>query len=51
MSHFDIGAWAKKKRKLKEKAIDDNRIISQLKQDISDKESTINELKRKARIS
>lgn len=49
-SHFDIGAWAKEKGRLKKDAIAKNETISGLKQDISKREETINELKRKVNL-
>ncbi len=45
--HFDIGTWAKEKKRLTQEAVGKNHTISSLKDDITQKEDKIKDLKRK----
>ena len=45
--HFDIGAWSKEQKRLKQKSLELNDTIAGLNEDISSKEQAIKYLKRK----
>ena len=45
--HFDIGAWAKEQKRLRQTALEQNDAIAGLNEDISSKEQVIKDLKRK----
>ena len=45
--HFDIGAWSKEQKRLKQKSLELNSTIAELNEEISSKEQTVKDLKRK----
>ena len=45
--HFDIGAWSKEQKRLKQKSLELNSTIAELNEEISLKEQTVKHLKRK----
>jgi DUF917 family protein len=49
-THFDIGAWAREKRKKKEKMVENNSTIVNLNKNINIQESKIKDLKRKVLV-